>query len=726
MTPDYDILLGDQATLQGYRTRFLIKSSASTIAPRFSTGAQSQSDLDMLKSASIDDFGGGMFQNAWEDKHKASRVVGFYNRYNDSLYPTPEFNTTGQGVITAAHPQLNNTWRITAKVESELYVFVAFSQVSGGNLNNSLFRKAKYTGSADWVEITLPVGVGTGALGISDISPITDLSIHKGFLYVSGQVENATASGTHFTNFRYSLAAGTWQNLGGYGVMMRPLRGVLYHLNINGTIYAMSNELAASAATYTAIDQVGVNDVSNTFIGAEEFNGALWIFKVDGIFRFDGLKATRVLPLKATIVTQYNGALYFGSSNWLYRFDGTNLEKIQYFGQAEVLSSFSVSPDFLFIQTKVVSSASYIDDPKPDPGTPPPANTYQIRHYYYDGVGFYMLDERSITLTTTLTAACFYVGDTFCFVYPDVNDWYHKQTDLTKLGLSTSVATTSQLEVTLSDFDDGFPNVLKAQETLRVLFQDKAASDTIVVKYQLYDGQTWGSWLTASTAATGLIELNAPLDKLYFRIRVNVTVTLSAASSISLKGVALGYTLQPRVRWRWQLGLMTEGNSAIETRNNVKIELDANQLTNIITQSIKQKTPVWLTAPDYARVNLAVNAASLSLRVGGQIPVYTDPYGEPVYIAVKNVNNVWEILKVTAVSYDQPNDRTTLTLAARGYLGVTAANIAVDAEVRPIYKVYVTRLLRDAPELLPNVYNQQPTTNESQLQREPSIEVIEV
>ena len=65
MSVDYDILLGDHTGLHGYRVRSITRDSAPLIAPRFSTGAQSQTDLDLLKSKSLDNFAGGMFQREW-------------------------------------------------------------------------------------------------------------------------------------------------------------------------------------------------------------------------------------------------------------------------------------------------------------------------------------------------------------------------------------------------------------------------------------------------------------------------------------------------------------------------------------------------------------------------------------------------------------------------------------------------------------------------------------
>lgn len=56
--PD-DILLGDKASMQGYRLRSFVRDSAPLISTKFSTGEQGQSDLDLLKVKTWKSFKGG-------------------------------------------------------------------------------------------------------------------------------------------------------------------------------------------------------------------------------------------------------------------------------------------------------------------------------------------------------------------------------------------------------------------------------------------------------------------------------------------------------------------------------------------------------------------------------------------------------------------------------------------------------------------------------------------
>lgn len=711
----FDLYLGDISTLQGYRCRTFSRDSAPLVAPKFSTGAQGQTDLDLLKSVSVDNIAGGMFQRDFEDPQKVARAVGFYNRYDNNLYPTPNMPA-----FTAFLP--TTSYKITAMCSSELYTFVAVSYTAAGNVNNKLFRLNK--GTNTWTDLTagMPAIIRAGTTGSGLGAPICDLGLHKNYLYVSGQT-GIPALGTWFPNYRYDLTAGTWQNLSGFGVLMRTMRGILYHINTSSMIYAMSNETAAGSATYTLIDIAGFSDVVNaTPTDAKEFNGALWIGKPDGLYRFDGLKATMILPLASRYLTVYNGALYFAAGQWLYSFNGAQVVKLQYFGGSESITGISATIDHLLVCTKVNTAGSYADADKPSIVY---AGKSQIRTYTYDGVGFYIVDERLVTDVGGGQAWPTYNGNKLITMWSDGsvnNAWW---IDLSTAGSAAAVATTSQLEITVSEHDDGYPNIFKSLELIEANYAGIVAGDTIDVTYQLYDGKVWGSWLTAGqvTSTSGNnFEITNLSNKLYKRIRVNLKATLTAASTLSLKGASIRYTLQPRARWRWQTTLMAQGKD----RNGNTITDDPNALTNTITKAIKQKTPVFMLSPDFGVVKAQIAAGVLTFIVKGQQPLYADPYAEYQLVAVKNNNSVWEVLRVSSVSYASGPDETTITVKERGYYGVTAAQINAGAEFHLCYKVYVTRLLREAPTLDLNTYNEQDTSGESQLKREFLLEITEV
>ena len=85
----YDIWLGDKSDMRPYRVRSIVRDSAPSIAPRFSTGIQGQTDLDLLKSSSTNNLAGGMFQRDFDDPQMVARAIGVFNKYDENTYPTP-------------------------------------------------------------------------------------------------------------------------------------------------------------------------------------------------------------------------------------------------------------------------------------------------------------------------------------------------------------------------------------------------------------------------------------------------------------------------------------------------------------------------------------------------------------------------------------------------------------------------------------------------------------
>lgn len=699
MTSVYDLYLGDIATMQGYRCKSFMRDSAPLVAPKFSSGAAGQTDLDLLKSRSIDNLAGGMFQRTHTDPQKAARVVGFYNSFDEKLYPTqPATLTTAGGAGT-----------VYCKAESGGYAFVNNFQFSGGFYYNII---TKYVGNA----ITNIGGSMPAALNGSAVSTvILSMCLHKGYLFVASSTANM---------YRLNIAAGTWQDITAVSAVMFTLRGGLYCINSISGLYSVTNEFAAGAATYTKITDVGGSDLAPN--EAVEFNGAAWITKGDGIYRFDGLSCIKVLSLNAQKLNVWNGALWFMVGQWLYRFDGTNVQKIQYF--TDTIYQITSSSQYLFFQTWVTTS--YIDSPKV------PSGAGFARIYAYDGVAFSIALERDMTIESAISHACVCTGTYLIYAQANYSGtaWDNNNcyiVNLDNIFSSSTITTASQIDITSSEDDDDFPNIYKALEVIEVDYSGLVNGDVLTVKYQLYDGKTWGSWITAGTinfsSATPYIEIVGSVNKLYKRLKINVYAsTITAASTLAVVGVSWRYTLQPRMRWRWQALLMAEGNGTIADRSGAAITADANAFSNSVLKAAKQKTPVFMFSPDYGKVKTGFNSAALSFVVLGQPPIYTDPYSEYMLCAVLNNAGVWEILRVTSVSYNGGTDETTINVAERGYYGVTAGTVNANAEFHLAYKVYITRLLRDAPVLDDNTYNEQITSGESQLQREYLLEITEV
>lgn len=700
-TPLFDLYIGDIASMQGYRCRSLTRDSAPLIAPKFSTGSQGQTDLDLLKSASLDDVAGGMFQRTHLDSEKAQRVVGFYNPYDQNLYPTLDYS----------YSSTNFTPGNVRKVENNAYSFIATYQRSGGN---NYFSMQKVIGTSI-TNLTVP-NSGT----VTDAS-IGQMCIHKGFVYMPFAILGKGSLNTQ----RFSISAGTWQDIGVTDALYVSCRNILYSIDSAATVSTVTNETAAGSATKTAVTTIGGSDLAVN--EAVEFNGAVWAAKDDGLYRFDGVSSVKVLNLKAAKMIAWNGGLFFFANKWLYRFDGVNVQKLQYFD--DTVYQVSTHSDYLLIQTWITTTID--DSPKGLGG----GNGF-VRVYTYDGVGFGVIVDKSLTIEQAISHGLLCNNDILYYVQPNFSftAWdsvFSYSWDLSKRYATTAISSSnSTLEITTSEFDDGYPNIYKSLEYIEPIYRNFISGDSLAVKYRTYDGKNWSAWTSAGTitssSAAALVPVTDKTTKLFKRMQINLLLTPAANSTASLKGVAWRYTLQPRLRWRWQAMLMAEGNNTTQDRSGAWITNDANDLTNSVIKSSKMKTPLYMLSVDYGVVKTTVNSAALSFIVKGRPPIYTDPYNEYPLVGVKNFSGVWEVLRVSNVSYDSGNDETTITVLERGYNGVTPAQINGGAEFHLAYCVYLTRVLRDTPVLDEQTYNEQATSGESQLQREWYVELIEV
>jgi hypothetical protein len=512
----FDVYLGDILSLQGYRCRSLMRDSAPLVASKFSTGAQGETDLDLLKNKSLKSVQGGMFQRDWEDDQKAARVVGVFNRYDKNLYPAPPRSSSSSA---SGYP--------TAKAESEGMSFVAYGSFSASTYFNSIY-KMTYGGGVS--AVTLPAGLASN--GISNIS---SMWFHKNYLFVNC---NDTAG----LEYRYDIANNTWQAISGGTSFFFTIRTNLYAINVPSDIYSVTNETAASAATFTFVTSAGSRDPSDKATHAIEFNGAAYISKPSGIYRFDGTNAIRVLTHYTNEMRVWNGAIYYVAGGWLYKFDGTTVTRIQFFGTQEIGAwgapsmQLASNSDFLFIATIALTSA-YTQIDKLNVGA-----TALKRIYAYDGVGFTLMHETSITVGTYYTAGVVTTSRRLFDVLGLSNSaptpvWTgtYYSFDLSTMYQASAVTANSLLEITTSEFDDGYPNVFKALETIAPNYTGMIAGDSIAVTYSYYDGTSWSSWITAGTLTStskNQIELTDATKKLFKRLKINVTATSPLAQPL--------------------------------------------------------------------------------------------------------------------------------------------------------------------------------------------------
>ena len=102
----------------GYRIDNYRKSEAEAFIPRLGSGTQSESEFDLLRSRSIEDFSGGMLQRAWKDDHAYFGSENLYPIYGDAvLYPVPTLSPSTAITTTKSN--------VTATCVTDKYFFVA-------------------------------------------------------------------------------------------------------------------------------------------------------------------------------------------------------------------------------------------------------------------------------------------------------------------------------------------------------------------------------------------------------------------------------------------------------------------------------------------------------------------------------------------------------------------------------------------------------------------------
>ncbi|CAB4155613.1 hypothetical protein UFOVP667_13 [uncultured Caudovirales phage] len=707
--PPYDIYLGNIGEMQGYKTSAFIRDAAPLIAPRFGSAANGQTDLDLSKIATMSDVEGGMFQQYWEDNKKALRVRGIYNPVNKRLHPTlPSQSTTGYTSYTG-------TQTATAEVSG---FGTSFFATRDGSTN-----KIHRIDSAGVVTtLTLPAAIS------GSTCPITGLSLHKQYLFISGMDSTTVTFNLH----RMDLAALSFQDLGGAFRHTRPLNGVLYGIQSESDFYVITNETIAGAATYTYVKRYGVGSSQISPVrDFVEYNGALYFSKAEGIYRYDGVDARLIIPIYGSLLTVFNGSMYFMSKNWLYEYSGQSLKKLQYFGLGSYIVSMSVIADWLAILSQPANT-SYSFGGQDDDAT------YDSRIYIYDGAGITVFNERIALAGFPRGTSLSHAGDNLYVLSVSNVTWAssiakYNFADVYKKALNSNQGP----QVVTSEFDAGFPDVYKSFEGVDVGFDQYLNTETIKVEYALDGSSSYTTLRTLQSVGAGPLYENdksfiEAKDIVFKTIKIRVTMNTPLNSYMTLGPVSISYTLQPRYRNRWQVTFPINGNDQtviIDDGTGTSITRVANETTFALSELTAQKNKAYMLVPDYGRVKTAMNTTDNELKIKGHFLWHPtvesqDSILDYPLIAVKLASGDWYFQRVRQGYYDAGLDETVLYFGPRDYLGQTPAAIAAEAEVRQAFPVFVTRLIRDNLVIDDTTVNEA-VTGESQYERSIVLEITE-
>lgn len=659
------------------------RSVTDDLVARFGDGSQGQTNLDLTKALTQQSFRGGMFQRVMDDPERVSTITGLYfNDYDQKLYLADNFNEIATyGSITGENI---SAW---CSHGNAIYFAVNLTDWGGGTgTSNKIFKFIPSSNTMSTIAIDATVGASS--------IPINSMVSHGQNIYYTGGI----LTGGHKI-IRYSPSANTSTPLapGNTMNMLCSYRGRLYCLD-QMTLYIVENE-ASGTASYTLIKTIGNYnpDYINMF-NMLEFNGALWIVRSDGLFRYDGVDVFPVIndvssqsPLNYNKSAVFNGALYFTRSNTLWRFDGINLEELQDFSMQGSVLQLVARDDRLWVVLR--NSATSVSSDKFGEIT---VGTFSI--FAYNGAGFYeykiFSNDNSQynypAIMTGLGYSMFVLPQTYLnsSLEPRHNAFYYFVFNHSKEFTDKTNAQTSGTIIG-SEIDCDFPSIPKTLNGVAIETDDFETNiDGIKIYVKVNNGIGYSDWELiydkggfrngASDTSlfvddyylhdqTGLLQ-TTPL--VFKRMQYKVVISNAVNTVVPrIRSITFRYTLQPRTRFKWQLTLGIFGKDA-DSVDPIS-ELSATKLRQVIFDAHRNKLPIlfydidWSTLKSRTNVNLtdftdsnAVEAYTAEVVVSGQ-PFVAD--GEAIAVGFEDTYP-WFNSYVKDVEYNSGTDEATYDL----------------------------------------------------------------
>lgn len=658
------------------------RQSAPDFIPRFNTGGQGLQDSDLMHTDEIS-FDGGMFQPYYVDSNKVNYLQGLIDPPTGKIYPA--FPRPVQGFDS----YIGTDQSFTAKADTYYGAYVAQRRGS----TNKLYHIAS---SGAFTTIALPAAISGSA------APITSLVFWKKYLFVAGE----TSSSTYFNLHRYNIDTGTWQDVSGYGVYWFELRNSLYHINRSSMIYLGSNLEAAAAATWTAVKSVGpTSQATDLPRGVVDFNGAAWIAKASGLYRFDGVDVVKILDMPINNLTLFNGALYFNIHNLLYRFDGSTLEKLQDFSaDSSTIQALGATTNHLAIATIRTDTTHY--------STFSSTNNYVV--HYYDGASFFVAATYNDT-TNSGDIDLFFTSGTTLYVTKRSTATSTNKSYMMSIGSYRSdFGLQRNIYVITSDLDNNLPNISKTLHGVRVMFEELGTNDSIEVQASFYRDGNWTSRSNLGTINSSSVDtsgnqenfldlVSSSVNRRYEKLRLYIKVTAAADSEITLRSIGYDYLIVPKRRYRWVLDIAPSSDSITDNQNAIPSPVSTrvysnNVHTDRILQYFHDENLFYFCGPDYATTTTSYTSSDLEFTLSGSLPYwsfYYDSSAARPYLVIEsdNFSGGYEVLRISSASILN-GGIMTVTVRERDFVTDPAA-IASGAKVYLAHRATITRLLND-------------------------------
>lgn len=704
---DYDVLTyGYGAGLAAIKLKHFSATDAPTFAPRISS-SQTETDLDgTLHYTFPVDHG---FNHKYDEDNKNYRVFGNYNTVDGNLYPNLPFSSISTG---STYTGLTYNW--SAKTSTHKASYLAYRE----NATNKIYQ---IDTAGTLTALSPPAAVSAASLAITGITP------HKTYLYFG--FNNATLSANAY---RYNIPAGTWQDITGAIYKFASLRNRLYGVQISGEVWSVTNEEAAGAATYTSITKAGPwNAAWDQVLEVCTFNGAIWITKQSGLYRFDGVDAIRIFDHRLDYMTEHQGALYFLHAGWLTRFNGSLYEKIKYFGSAEPIQDLQSHSGNLYILT-----APNVTDFKFG-GHSGTDGTIDNRIFEFDGVNFRVIYEADETTSLKLLSS---VGDRLLMPTAPNGSFAAsiKQLNFADRYKAKSSAAPDPYIIT-ADFDGSLPNIIKLLRSVEVDVANADSSSSISITYERFINGTWSSVsgtlaIASLNAKRNIVRLPDDFEpNIFERLRLKVELNAAVASSISLTSFTIHYTLHPTRKKDFTLTIpiFNDDEPTESLTSPLGMEHESYTVTHANAKNYyfeelfaPDNGHFYLTSPDYSVLHAAELASDTAMIVKGAFGHSTTTRQQLALIVDPDDISTYEVISYSVSSMIGHNT-TSLSFVTRGLANTVALDWDAGSYIYPLYEIGNSRVLTDIIDLSPT--SAIVTSNGSkQVQRELTVKLTEV
>lgn len=672
-----------------YRIRGYSRSEISTFIPRFGAGEQTDSQFDLLRSASIKGFAGGELQRRWEDDTSVYGIQGLENRYDDGvMYPNK-----GLELINGGDVYPSGKVKLLAWCTSGDYMFIAYRT---------------YDTPTTYVWRVNPDGTGVALTTTVALRASSDLKmlIYNDALWLY----SPTYDGLWLNSYRVNTTIVNVTAGSGYFSNLIVYRGQMYGLG-TGTIGG--NRLyrytgTTSTRSYEKVGELEKDDMNGEL--AVYNNRIIW-FRKDGMYGYDGIQLNPIEDLSnSDLESEYNyhlprvlkGYLYYFMPDGYYRFNGSLIEKLYDVSEIGFPIDACIGQNKIwYLYTNTFPTAFRYDKSM---GYDLASDQFHGRVVTFDGKSMVTYDRTITTAKDTVAGGADFDGqggiDKIVFYAGTV----YVTTNYTRIGNNLyqsrdSAPSTRSVVITTSIFDGDFPQINKHLEEIEITldgtysgtetFTIQCRNDSLTAPSVNFEGA--GTWLTIGTCVVNGNKLmplydSGYVDGITFR-RIQFRITGNIASGTGIEKFIVRYTLKPTYKTQWNMTLLCYGDDEygrlrLQDGSDPASWGTVQQLRGNIYTLRNNDNPVWFTDVDYMVATSSASDSAVSIDCDPSIlKSHKDVF----------VRNGLEIMKVT--------DRSGTAIQVERGFNSDAEAVEEGKKLYLCYRVYLRQIQNERIEL---------------------------